>query len=338
MELGPREIHDKQFHDEWRGYNREEVDDFLDRAADALDQAQRSVQSLTERVRELEGQLGQAREGEQMLKKTLVTAQQHAEEAVATAPREGREDGRGGRRARTRAVGRSTLQGRFGRVGGPQENTGDRAGERTAPAPARFLRGEAAHARSRHEAEAQGLPRRPAARPRVVERTANGSGERRRRDPQVLQRDSRSRARRRHDRKEQRGAGSAGPQEGRSGSARPQEERGPARHHRRNEPVWTGGLSSDRPRRNRYHRGRANRAGLQEQSNNTGTGASAPERLADADAAGPLLDQGAAGGSEDLRRIDETEPPHETEPPGDGDEEENAARRTLRSLFGRDEE
>jgi hypothetical protein len=38
------------------------------------------------------------------------------------------------------------------------------------------------------------------------------------------------------------------------------------------------------------------------------------------------------------RPSDETEPPHETEPPDDGDEEETAARRTLRSLFGRDEE
>ena len=76
----------------------------------------------------------------------------------------------------------------------------------------------------------------------------------------------------------------------------------------------------------------------QEQPNNTGTGASAPERLADADAAGPLLHQGGAGGEPRRAPRDETEPPHETEPPGDGDEEEDAARRTLRSLFGRDEE
>jgi DivIVA domain-containing protein len=85
MELGPRDIHDKQFHDEWRGYNREEVDDFLDRVAETLDQVKRSNDSLSARVRELESQLAQAREGEQMLKKTLVTAQQHAEQAVATA-------------------------------------------------------------------------------------------------------------------------------------------------------------------------------------------------------------------------------------------------------------
>ena len=211
MELGPREIHDKQFHDEWRGYNREEVDDFLDRAADALDQAQRSVQSLTERVRELEGQLGQAREGEQMLKKTLVTAQQHAEEAVATARREGREDGRGGRRARACAVGRSALQGRFGRVGGSQENTGDRAGERTTPAPARFLRGEAA---ARSEADTK---QKLKAFLDAQQRALASLSERR-----TVQATT------------PRPAGTAaGQQEPRAASARPQERAGPARRDRR---------------------------------------------------------------------------------------------------------
>ncbi|MGH2700963.1 MAG: DivIVA domain-containing protein [Actinomycetota bacterium] len=85
MDLGPRDIHEKQFHDAWRGYSQEEVDDFLDRVADVLEQTQRANESLTQRVSQLEGQLAQAREGEQMLKKTLVTAQQHAEEAMATA-------------------------------------------------------------------------------------------------------------------------------------------------------------------------------------------------------------------------------------------------------------
>ena len=85
MDLGPHDIHEKQFHDAWRGYSQEEVDDFLDRVADVLEQTQRANESLTERVRELEGQLASASEGEQMLKKTLVTAQQHAEEAMAAA-------------------------------------------------------------------------------------------------------------------------------------------------------------------------------------------------------------------------------------------------------------
>ena len=85
MDITAGDIHEKQFHDAWRGYNQEEVDDFLDRVADVLEQTRRANESLTERMRELEGQLASAREGEQMLKKTLVTAQQHAEEAMAAA-------------------------------------------------------------------------------------------------------------------------------------------------------------------------------------------------------------------------------------------------------------
>ena len=85
MELSPQEIYDKQFHDEWRGYSQKEVDDFLDRVAEVIDRVQRENQSLHQRVRELEQTLSSSREAEEMLKKTLVTAQQAAEEAIGKA-------------------------------------------------------------------------------------------------------------------------------------------------------------------------------------------------------------------------------------------------------------
>lgn len=85
MEIEPRDIHEKQFHDAWRGYNQEEVDDFLDTVAEALDRAQRENHSLHQRIRDLEGQVARAREAEEMLKKTLVGAQRAAEEAIETA-------------------------------------------------------------------------------------------------------------------------------------------------------------------------------------------------------------------------------------------------------------
>ena len=37
MDVSARNIHEKQFHDAWRGYSQEEVDDFLDRVAETLD-------------------------------------------------------------------------------------------------------------------------------------------------------------------------------------------------------------------------------------------------------------------------------------------------------------
>lgn len=85
MELDARSIHTKQFHDAWRGYNQEEVDDFLDRVAEALERVQRENAQLNDRIDELEALVAQARDAEEVLKKTLVNAQRAAEEAIETA-------------------------------------------------------------------------------------------------------------------------------------------------------------------------------------------------------------------------------------------------------------
>lgn len=85
MDLSARDIHDKQFHDAWRGYNQEEVDDFLDRIASSLDRLQRENRALQTRINELDQAVAASRDTEEMLKKTLVTAQRAAEEAIATA-------------------------------------------------------------------------------------------------------------------------------------------------------------------------------------------------------------------------------------------------------------
>ncbi|HVL63664.1 MAG TPA: DivIVA domain-containing protein [Actinomycetota bacterium] len=85
MELNARAIHEKQFNDAWRGYNQEEVDDFLDRVAEAVETLRRENDSLRARIRELDQTVAASRDTEEMLKKTLVTAQQAAEEAIARA-------------------------------------------------------------------------------------------------------------------------------------------------------------------------------------------------------------------------------------------------------------
>jgi cell division initiation protein len=85
MDLTSREVHEKQFHDAWRGYNQSEVDDFLDRVAEALDRAGRENEDLRARVAELDHAMAASRDTEEMLKKTLVTAQRAAEEAIANA-------------------------------------------------------------------------------------------------------------------------------------------------------------------------------------------------------------------------------------------------------------
>jgi cell division initiation protein len=85
MEISAREIHEKQFHDAWRGYSQEEVDDFLDRVAESVDRLFRENVALHQRVKDLDQTVATGRETEDMLKKTLVTAQKAAEEAIAAA-------------------------------------------------------------------------------------------------------------------------------------------------------------------------------------------------------------------------------------------------------------
>jgi cell division initiation protein len=85
MDLTARDINEKQFHDAWRGYNQAEVDDFLDKVAEVLDNALRERETFRRRAAELEQAVTTSRDTEEMLKKTLVTAQEAAEEAIAKA-------------------------------------------------------------------------------------------------------------------------------------------------------------------------------------------------------------------------------------------------------------
>lgn len=85
MDVSARNIHEKQFHDAWRGYNQAEIDDFLDRIAETVDRLQRENQSLQHRIRELDNAVSTSRDTEEMLKKTLMTAQIASEEAIASA-------------------------------------------------------------------------------------------------------------------------------------------------------------------------------------------------------------------------------------------------------------
>jgi cell division initiation protein len=85
VDLTPREIQDKQFHDAFRGYSHEEVDMFLDEVALSFERVYRENQEFHHRIREMEEQLHQARATDEMLKKTLLTAQKTAEEAIEEA-------------------------------------------------------------------------------------------------------------------------------------------------------------------------------------------------------------------------------------------------------------
>ena len=85
MDVTPRELRDIDIREGFRGYNRDDVDELLERAAATIDGLNERMRRLTEQVSSVEGQQGQSRETEDMLHRTLLLAQRAADEAVAEA-------------------------------------------------------------------------------------------------------------------------------------------------------------------------------------------------------------------------------------------------------------
>jgi DivIVA domain-containing protein len=86
VSLSPDDIVNYEFRQQKvRGYDVEQVDDLLDRLADQVERTDREVDDLRRRLRESEARLAAALETESTLKRTLVTAQDAAERALAEA-------------------------------------------------------------------------------------------------------------------------------------------------------------------------------------------------------------------------------------------------------------
>jgi len=88
MKLTPLDIRHKEFHRGMRGYADAEVDEFLDGVADEFERVFKENIELSERLDSLQAQLDHYRGIEGTLQKTLVSAQQSAEEQRAAAQRE----------------------------------------------------------------------------------------------------------------------------------------------------------------------------------------------------------------------------------------------------------
>lgn len=88
MKLTPLDIRHKEFKRGMRGYADEEVDEFLDEVADEYERLFKENIDLNERLEALEGKVSQYRRIEETLQKTLVSAQQSAEELKANASKE----------------------------------------------------------------------------------------------------------------------------------------------------------------------------------------------------------------------------------------------------------
>ena len=88
MDLTPRLLHDVEFGQEWRGYDREEVDDFLERVAASVEQLLNRLKEVSERAPVQPAAAdteAMGTGGEEAITRTLVLAQRTADAAIAEA-------------------------------------------------------------------------------------------------------------------------------------------------------------------------------------------------------------------------------------------------------------
>jgi len=86
--LTPLDIHNKEFKRSFRGYNEDEVDEFLDRVVKDYEQLYRENIDLKETIDRLNSKLEHFQHMENTLHNTLVIAQETAEEVKLNAKKE----------------------------------------------------------------------------------------------------------------------------------------------------------------------------------------------------------------------------------------------------------
>src|SRR6476646_8421744 len=91
MDVTPRELRDIDIRERFGGYNRDDVDDLLERAAARIESLETQVRDLSTRAEAGDAESGKTRETEEMLHRTLLLAQRAADEAVAEAQTKARQ-------------------------------------------------------------------------------------------------------------------------------------------------------------------------------------------------------------------------------------------------------
>lgn len=86
--LTPLDIHNKEFKKSFRGYNEEEVDEFLDHIVADYEKLYRDNMELKETVERINSKLSHYQQMEDTLHNTLVIAQETAEEVKLNAKKE----------------------------------------------------------------------------------------------------------------------------------------------------------------------------------------------------------------------------------------------------------
>ena len=88
MELTPNEMRNHKFPSSMRGYNRAEVDAYIQGAADALEEARAQILALTEEHQTLQGKYEELKQMQETIKAAILEAQKNAEQMKDNAKKE----------------------------------------------------------------------------------------------------------------------------------------------------------------------------------------------------------------------------------------------------------
>lgn len=88
MPLTPLDIHNKEFSSKFRGYDEDEVNEFLDQVVKDYEMVIREKKNLEEKVAQLEEKLGHFTNIEETLNRSILVAQETAEEVKGNAAKE----------------------------------------------------------------------------------------------------------------------------------------------------------------------------------------------------------------------------------------------------------
>lgn len=83
--LTPADIHNKEFNRGFRGYNEEQVDDFLDEVVESVEEMMKKISKLEDELALEQKKVAQYQEIEKNLQDTLAVAQKTAEDVVGSA-------------------------------------------------------------------------------------------------------------------------------------------------------------------------------------------------------------------------------------------------------------
>ena len=88
MKYTPLDIRHAEFGNALSGYSKREVREFLSSVSDDAEEYERQIRALQERVTQLEAQVQELRQGEETLRRAVVSAEKIANEMRANAERE----------------------------------------------------------------------------------------------------------------------------------------------------------------------------------------------------------------------------------------------------------